>query len=170
MSSDDPFDFGRFQPRRTPAAPPDDRSSARTGEHATSGFEATDRGRFDLLDPGIADTGFGEAPAATLASDAVGGPPVSWLIAAAVTAGIGLVLGALPVNSVAAYGFGWLLGGPAAIGLLAVFNLRRTDYQARFVYYGEPAWVGWLARSAIALSALAIVLDAFRIADWAARR
>jgi hypothetical protein len=113
-------------------------------------------------DFGFGGSGTGGGVSATIVT---GRPPVRWLLAclAAVVTGAALAagLGRAPAWAVAA----WVLSGPVAIGLLAVFTTG--DTRARAVgTYGARGWVRPLYVVCLVLCGLAVCLAALRIADW----
>ncbi|MDP9905643.1 hypothetical protein [Arthrobacter bambusae] len=62
----------------------------------------------------------------------------------------------------------WVLGGPVAIALLAVFSLRDTRART-FAMYSSGPGVSWLYRLTVASSLAAVVISALSIANWAGR-
>jgi hypothetical protein len=105
--------------------------------------------------------GFGDA-------ELIGRPPFVWLVAA-------LVLGL--VAAVVAWVFGasmwvalamWVLAGPIAIGLLAVFTQQDVQQRAKPIY-DAPSWIPVLYWSAVAAAVVGIGVSAWSIADWAGR-
>lgn len=82
-------------------------------------------------------------------------------LVAAVAAGVAGA--AVPVALVS-----WVLAGPLAIGLLAVFVTRDARAQTRPVYV-RPDWIGALYGVTIVIAAAGILLSAWRIADWVGR-
>jgi len=109
----------------------------------------------------------------TTAPIRAGSPPLLWLAAAFVSAALGLVIVLLRhdpgTGSVPYFAFtSWVLAGPVAIGLLAVFLTKDTNARARALY-AAPAWVPWAYRAVLLVALVAIVLSAIHIADWAGR-
>jgi hypothetical protein len=109
----------------------------------------------------VSSEGFGDA-------ELIGRPPFVWLILA-------LVLGL--VAAVVAWIFGasmwialgmWVLAGPIAIGLLALFTQRDVQQRAKPIY-DAPSWIPVLYWSAIVAAAVGIGVSAWNIADWAGR-
>jgi hypothetical protein len=109
----------------------------------------------------VGSEGFGDA-------ELIGRPPFVWLILA-------LVLGL--VAAVVAWIFGaslwialgmWVLAGPIAIGLLALFTQRDVQQRAKPIY-DAPSWIPVLYWSAIVAAAVGIGVSAWNIADWAGR-
>jgi hypothetical protein len=94
--------------------------------------------------------------------------PVTWLCLASVAALAGLVVAAPRFTSTWLYAMSWLLAGPVAVGLLAVYSRRDTQQQAK-VFYTISAWSPWAYRAVLVVSALGVLLSAWRIADWVGR-
>jgi hypothetical protein len=67
--------------------------------------------------------------------------PLRYLGLAIVLAAAGAVIAGAWGGAVVAAGIGWLLSGPVAVGVLAVYTLvdtrRRTD-----AVYSAPSWIG----------------------------
>lgn len=94
--------------------------------------------------------------------------PVPWLFSAFGAAFLSLVLasvfGAAPVAAISA----WVLGGPIATALVAVFTLKDTKSRTFPLYSGSRV-VPWLYRITIAASLAAVLVSAWSIANWAGR-
>ena len=94
--------------------------------------------------------------------------PVAWLFSAFGAASVSVVLasafGAVPGAAVTA----WVLGGPVAIALMAVFTLKDTRSRT-FALYSASRTVPWLYRITVTVSLVAVVLSAWSIANWAGR-
>ncbi len=101
------------------------------------------------------------------ANEAVARPPIVWLAVGVGLAVIGAVLG-LVFRSATWSVLGWLLSGPAAIGMLAVFALADAAKRQRLWYVPGQA-AGWLRRSLVVLALMAIAVNAWIIADAVAR-
>jgi hypothetical protein len=88
------------------------------------------------------------------------------LIAALVLGLVAAVVAVLLGASVG-YAFGaWLLAGPVAIGLLAVFAQHDVRQRARPIY-DAPTWLPALYWSAVVAAGLGICASAWNIAQWA---
>jgi hypothetical protein len=108
--------------------------------------------------------GFGSPQLAD--DDLVGAPPKIWLIAALVL-GLAAFAVALVLGASIGYAFAaWLLAGPVAIGLLAVFAQRDVRQRALPIY-GAPGWLPALYWSAVVAAGLGVCAGAVRIALWA---
>lgn len=115
-------------------------------------------------EPGV---GFGGvAPAPALSGQGTSAP-VPWLITGLLLAAVALVL-AVVTNSLWPAVLAWLLGGPAAIGLLAVYAQADTGRRAN-PWYAEAPLADWGRRVLVALSLLAVAVAAWTIADVVAR-
>lgn len=125
---------------------------------------------------------FGEAPAAQTSGGgwdgagssisyvplAVGSPPFQWLlvaVASAVAGGVtaAIAFGTLPVLIVA-----WIVSGPVAFFLIALFTINDTKNRARSVY-SSPSWIQPLYVAALVLAFAAVLLSAVGIAFWVGR-
>lgn len=94
-------------------------------------------------------------------------PPLPLLGAAMGTALVG-ALAAWLVPGIVPRVIGWVLAGPVAFGVLALFINRDTAARATGLYTA-PAWLTVGYRAAAALSMVAVLLCAVRIADWVGR-
>ncbi|MFW6598188.1 hypothetical protein ACQBAU_15950 [Propionibacteriaceae bacterium Y2011] len=95
-------------------------------------------------------------------------PPIHWLAVAAGLAVIGivlaLVLGGLPPVAIVA----WVLAGPVAIGVLALFTT--TDLKARSgAVYAAQGWVKPAYWVALVLCFIGTMAAAWKIAEWVGR-
>lgn len=100
-------------------------------------------------------------------TETVARPPLVWLGIGVGLAVVGAVLG-LIFRSATWSVLGWLLSGPAAIGMLAVFALVDAARRQRLWYVpGQVA--GWLRRALVVTALLAIAVNAWIIADAVAR-
>jgi hypothetical protein len=99
-------------------------------------------------------------------ADLVGAPPKIWLIAALVL-GLAAAAVALALGASVGYAFvAWLLAGPVAIGLLAIFT--QSDVRQRSMpIYNAPSWLPALYWSAVAAAGLGVLSSAWSIAQWA---
>lgn len=95
-------------------------------------------------------------------------PPLAWLIAGlAVALGGGFLGWLAPKVLVAA--LGWVLAGPVAFGLLAIFQNR--DLRARSGgIYAEPGWLKFGYWLAVGLAVIAVTACAWRLADYIGRQ
>lgn len=100
--------------------------------------------------------------------DAPATAPLGWLGVALACVVVGALVGAV-VHRATSGVFGWLMGGPIAIGLLAIFTVmdgrRRQDG-----WYRPSGVASWLQRVIVSLSLVAIVTNAWWIADAVARK
>ena len=99
--------------------------------------------------------------------DAVARPPIVWLAVGVGLAVVGAVLG-LVFRSATWSVIGWLLSGPAAIGMLTVFVLADATKRQRLWYVPGQA-AGWLRRGLVVSALVAIAVNAWIIADAVAR-
>jgi hypothetical protein len=160
----DPFDFGSSMPAGagwTPAegaAPPPHQPDAQPHPgYPTSAWPPP------VVDPppfGGGDFTSGRA---------VGRPPIGWLVAALAVGATGAVLAGFWGAVVAFAVAGWLLSGPAAIGLLAVFTQQDVRERAMPLYLSSPGRTRTLYAATTAVAALGIGLGAWYIAQWAGR-
>lgn len=152
---DDPFDFTGYgqAPAGTGAGNPSVGSFDPRPDSGSSGG-------------GSMQWGFDNNPGSSFTDpDPVAGPPVVWLAAVGVAATVGLVLAAVFGSIPAAAVAGWILCGPVAIGLLAVYTAADTRKRARPIY-SQPKWVRFAYWGGFALSMVGIVFAALRIAFW----
>ncbi|MDT4994076.1 MAG: hypothetical protein QOH97_3968 [Actinoplanes sp.] len=114
-------------------------------------------------------SGGGSTPAPDALPSRPVGPPAGWLIGAAVSVAVGVVLGLFsgpaPWTCIA----GWLIGGFAGVGMLAVFTLVDSRRRADSWYAVRPL-AGRLRGMLVLLAIGAVALDAWRFADWWSRR
>lgn len=126
------------------------------------------------VDPAVMGTG---RPRAGPRGRRIGGAgsPVRWLGAALAVAVIALVVVVVAVLTTDTSGerivvmtVGWVLAGPAAIGLLAVHaRADAADQAARIV--APPTWARALYWVVLAVAFVGIGISAVSIADWAGR-
>jgi hypothetical protein len=163
----DPFELG--SPVNGPHAPP-----SYGGTQPTRGYPGptTAGAPFDPQPPGrgapyggFADTATRPAPAA----DAVGSPPLGWLVAALVIALAAAATAFVLRTSVVAAAICWAAAGPLAIGMVARYSVADTRQQARVVYT-RRAWASGLYWGTVVVLLVAVVVCAWPIADWAGRR
>lgn len=90
--------------------------------------------------------------------------------AAFAVAGLGALIAllALPNAAVLSAFSGWLLAGPAAIGILAWFSHVDTRRRLSSVY-SAPTWLRSAYWVLVGLCAVGIALGAWQIALWAGR-
>jgi hypothetical protein len=156
------------------------------------------RGRFDFSDvtggteaPSIEGGAFGSRPgwstpeitgasrpggwgetanpsAATGVSTSVAGPPMAWIFASGGLAVFSVLtavfLGGSPVFAIGS----WVLGGPVAIALFAVFTHRDTVRRVN-VLYSSRTWTTWVYGAGLVLVFTAIAVSAIQIALWVGR-
>ncbi len=94
-------------------------------------------------------------------------PPVL-ILAAGVLLAVAGALGAWLSGAVPVAAVGWLLAGPVAFGLLALYQHRDAVAQSRGVYTRDP-WVAPAFYAGVALCFVAVCVCAIRIALWAGR-
>ncbi len=134
-------------------------------------WDFSGRGAPRLVRPGEATPAFTPSTPDTprLSGGTGGGPvgaPVRWLVVAAVCVVASAALGA---GSASPYWVaGWVVGGFACVGFLAVFTLvdsnRRTD-----PWFVTRPLVYRIRTLLVFLAALAVALNAWRFADWVSR-
>lgn len=97
------------------------------------------------------------------------GPPLQFLGGAGACVVASLVLGLLSHGKPGLAVGGWMVGGFATIGLIALFTLRdglrRTD-----AWYTENPATGPLRSVLVVLAVATVALNAYQFAYWAARR
>ena len=114
-------------------------------------------------------SGGGSTPApSTLPSRPVG-PPAGWLIGAAACVVAAAALGLLSRPAPWAWVVGWLIGGFAGTGMLAVFTLVDSRRRADSWYAVRPL-AGRLRALLVLVAIAAVAFDAWRFADWWSRR
>lgn len=171
MTSTDPFDFSDFG-GPVPESAPSHRSAGPPPGRGGDGFDPfADHRPVPRFSADDAFAAFDD-PAPSVRLLAVAGPPVALFAAAFGTALVGAALGVVAATrgSPVLLAFaGWLLAGPAAIGVLAWFNGVDTRRRLASVY-AAPTWVHpayWLV---LATCAVGIALGAWQIALWAGRQ
>jgi hypothetical protein len=161
----DPFDFTDFgSPRtngRTTLHPPQAQRNSGFDPFAEASPRQT--ASFDA---------FGVGPTGTSPSTqglALAGPPLSLLGLALTLAAAGAVLAGVWGSALGAAAVGWLLAGPAAIGVLALYTLvdtrRRTD-----AVYSAPSWTSATYWAVVAVCLIGIAFGAWYLALWAGRQ
>lgn len=91
-------------------------------------------------------------------------PPLGWLFASALSALAGGVLAWVGGSSIW-WIIAWILAGPGALGLLAIFFNRDVSARAAGTY-AEPSWLRALTWTCTGLALAAVLASALRIADW----
>lgn len=167
-------DRGRWGPPGGSPAPPGDRGGgfippggAPAGAPAPGGYVP---GGFTPESLGTSVPGFVDPPSSSFdGTDPVGTPPWAWLLAALVVGLVAVVI-ALTLGASVLYAVGaWLLAGPVAIGLLAVFT--QQDVRRRSLpIYAAPHWLPALYWSAVAVAGVGVLASAWNIAEWAGRQ
>lgn len=95
--------------------------------------------------------------------------PVAWLAAGAVLAALALVAALLFGGTVSVAIAGWLVAGPVVIGLLALYTLRQTRALALPFATGPSSGLRLAYAGVVALTMIAVLVSAWRIAEWAGR-
>lgn len=93
--------------------------------------------------------------------------PLVWLLIGVAAAVCSIAVGLLTSSAGLATG-AWALGGPVAIGLLAVFVNADNNARAN-PWYAESAVTSWGRRALVVLALVAVGLNAWTIADHVAR-
>jgi hypothetical protein len=167
----DPFDFSDFgPPRGVPGSPaghttlssPQPASNLNTGFDPFAGSPPRPAKSHDVF--GATATAATEAGA----SLTVARPPLALFGLAIALAAAGAVIagvwgGALPAAIV-----GWLLAGPLAIGILAVYTLVDTRRRTSAVY-SAPSWTKAAYWTVVAVCMTGIAIGAWHLALWAGR-
>ncbi len=96
------------------------------------------------------------------------GPPVLILVGAALAAMLGLGVTALLGGSGGSALLGWLLSGPVAFAVLAVYTTGDARRQARPLYV-VPRWAKPAYWFVVALALVAVAAAAVRVGIWAGR-
>lgn len=164
----DPFDFTDFGGRGSASSPRTDTQPRPYS--ATGGFDPF-AGEPPLLQPPVEKARDASAGQMTTASISVARPPMALAIAALAFAIVGVALGAVAAftDSSALLAFvGWLLAGPAAIGVLACFTHIDTRRRLNSVY-SAPTWLSTGYWGVVATCGIGIALGAWQIALWAGR-
>jgi hypothetical protein len=113
-----------------------------------------------------AESGFGRPAAAPSGGQGTSAPAL-WLTIGLLLALLGIVVGVIS-NSFWLAAAAWLLGGPVAIGLLALFVHTDTTRRAN-PWYAESALAGTGRRFLVLLSLIGVALNAWTMADFFAR-
>lgn len=147
-----------------------------------SGFSASPSGGFGGGEKGTSSSGFAlddgsTAPKVPDFSEpqptATATGPWGWVIAAAVTAIVGLLLGGYTLFATAysdslrpvTAGIGWFLAGILSFVLLGVHVTEDTKRQAAGPYIGTIGQV-YLYRASVAIGLLGVILTAVALAQW----
>jgi len=170
----DPFDFSDFGAPRAPAGPP----PAEPAWSAAPQPRTPDTVPHNGFDPFAA-----AAPAPVAPRDAFGGeaaagiaapgltvarPPLELFGPAAALAVAGMVVAAVWGSALPAAAAGWLLAGPAAIGVLAFYT--RVDIRRRTAaVYSAPHRTAALYWAVVALCMVGIGVGAWQLALCAGR-
>ncbi|WP_169585760.1 hypothetical protein [Antrihabitans stalactiti] len=103
------------------------------------------------------------------APEDIAGPPVLWAGIAGAAALIGLALALLGSSAFGIAVAGWVIAGPVAIGLLAVYTAFDTKQQTK-PFYSQPAWTAYCYWVTLAVALAGVIVGALRIAYWAGTR
>lgn len=175
----DPFDFSDFSSTPTTAAAltsdvrPPERNAAvgapRQHANLDTGFDP-----FTDAPPREAkghDVFRATTPWATESTSSltVARPPLALFGLAIALAAAGAVIAGVWGDAVAAAGVGWLLAGPLAIGLLAIYTLVDTRRRTNAVY-SAPSWTVAMYWTVVAVCLIGISTSAWHLALWAGRR
>lgn len=161
--SADPFNFGSPNAFPTPppgGQPPGGQSNPFGGSVPDNPLSAPTQGQSprQTMFPGTAASG----------GELVVAKPPTWLLFAAaglaLLAGVVALVQANPVVAIVC----WLLAGPVAIGLLALFVVKDTFARSSGLY-AAPDWVKPMHYVAICVCLLCILAPALRLAYWVGR-
>ncbi|MGY4654452.1 hypothetical protein [Mycobacterium sp. URHB0021] len=168
----DPFDFSDFgPPRGVPTSP---------AGHTTLPSPHLDSKLNSGFDPFAADSPPGPAKplevfgATTAAAASPGGnltvarPPLALFGLAITLAGAGAAVAGGWGGAPAAASVGWLLAGPFAIGILAVYTVVDTSRRTSAVY-SAPSWTKAAYWTVVAVCMAGIAIAAWHLALWAGR-
>ncbi len=120
--------------------------------------------------PSHGQDGFGIPPAGQpvpAAGSGGGSAPLTWLIVGVVAAVLAIAA-ALVTSSFEVSLAAWAIGGPVAIGLLAMFTAADNESRAN-PWYAESPLAVWGRRALVLLALVAVGLNAWTIADHFAR-
>lgn len=183
MAPSSPFDFTDFgaRPPAAPSAPGPGSPPAFPGAPTfpgPSGYQAAPTtGGFDPFagqpggTPATGGEVFGGPASTTMGALSVASPPLRLFAAALAAAIVGVICGGLVTltgSGVLLAFAGWLLAGPAAIGVLAAFNSVDTRRRLSSVY-SAPTWLSSAYWVVLATCAVGIGVAAWQIALWAGR-
>lgn len=147
-----------------------------------SGFAASPSGGFGGGEQGASSGGFAvdDGSAAPKMPDFTAAQPLAtatgpwgWVIAAAVTAIVGLILGGYTLIATSysdslrpvVAGIGWFLAGILSFVLLGIHVTEDTKRQAAGPYIGTIGQV-YLYRASVAIGLLGVILTAVALAQW----
>lgn len=168
-SGSDPFDFSDFGGRGSAGLP---RTDTRPRPYSVTGGFDPFAGEPPLLQPAVDIARDASVVQTATASLSVTRPPLALIVAAFAFAVVGIALGAVAActDSSALLAFvGWLLAGPAAIGVLACFTHIDTRRRLNSVY-SAPTWLSTGYWVVVAACGAGIALGAWQIALWAGRQ
>lgn len=118
--------------------------------------------------PASADPGSHDVWQPSAATDGgTSAAPTPLLVVGVVLAGVSTVI-ALVSDSATLASLGWMLGGPCAIGSLAIFLQVDTRRRSQ-PWYADSSLVPWLRRGLVLLAILAVALNAWTISNSIAR-
>lgn len=166
-ANSNPFDFSDFA-GRAPAAAAGLHTQSRS-RSALGGFDPFGEQSSVALDTRTGDEVFTAPATGRPAELQVAGPPLLIAGTAFAVAGMGTLLAiaaAIADSPVLPAFVGWLLAGPAAIGLLARFSSLDTRRRVSSVY-SAPTWVPFVYWVVVITCVTGIALGAWRIALWA---
>lgn len=96
------------------------------------------------------------------------GPPWVWLwVAVGAALGgvvVGAVLGGSPIGAIVA----WVLSGPIAVALFAVYTVFDTRQSAKS-FYGHRVEAVWIHRAGLLLALAGVIVASWGIANWVGR-
>lgn len=164
MPESDPWDFSEYTQNS-----PTDKAAASGPDHALSPDAHQDLfGSARSAASTEPAWSFGGTETVATAPLSIARPPVTWLACCAAITVIGgilaLTLGSLPPVAIVA----WVLCGPMAIGLLALFTSRDT-HQRSLPVYAAAGWVKPAYIACLVLCGAAVLISAIRIALWVGR-
>lgn len=139
------------------------------GPPTAAGTSATSLGApFGTAPFGTAPFGSAPVPSGRQAS-ATTSAPVQWLVAGAVLAAVALLAALLFGGTVTVAIAAWLVAGPAVIGLLALYTLRQTRALALPFATRPSSGLRFAYAGVVVLALCAVLVSAWRIAEWAGR-
>jgi hypothetical protein len=176
-AASNPFDFSDFGRRASSGTNGRDgthgRDNRQQGQRLAGGFDPFGtESRATQQNPAGDEVFTASAAPARPSAEAVAGPPLQLVAAAlgAAVAGIALAAVAAATETTVALAFaGWLLAGPAAIGVLAWFTHVDTRRRISSVY-SAPTWLTTAYWSVVVICAAGIGFGAWQIALWAGRQ
>jgi hypothetical protein len=174
----DPFDFSDF------GSPPTTAAAPTAGFRPQAGTAAVGAPRQDAnLDTGF-DPFLDVPPRQAKSHDVLGAttswatesansltvarPPLALFGLAIALAAAGAVIAGVWGDALAAACVGWILAGPLAIGLLAIYTLVDTQRRTNAVY-SAPSWIGAVYWTVVAMCLTGISISAWHLALWAGR-